>query len=165
MTYLTEAQLQSLERMFAASIPAGDREAATLNAIPALIAEVREMRGFRAKLTEQIYQTQYTCQCGQTNTAYLTLNNAMDEVNRGKQYFELRAECPHCYVYVAMKFDAVPFTYEQGDPYRSSISQNPSFFKFDLEKAVRDYKWNIATQLKRILLLVELPFREEDLRK
>lgn len=44
MTYLTEAQLQSLERMVAASIPAGDREAATLNAIPALIAEVRQSR-------------------------------------------------------------------------------------------------------------------------
>ena len=110
------------------------------------------------KLTEQIYQTQYTCQCGQTNTAYLSLNNAIDDVNYGKQYFELRAECPHCYVMVGIKFDTVPFTFdERGDPYASSISQHSSFFRFDLEKAVKGYKWQIATELKRVLRLVEAP--------
>lgn len=110
------------------------------------------------KLTEQIYQTQYTCQCGQTNTAYLSLNNAIDDVNYGKQYFVLRAECFRCFVTVAMKFDTVPFLFdEQGDPYKSGITQHVTFFKFDLERAVRGYKWRIANELRRVLSLVETP--------
>lgn len=154
--YLTEAQLESLERMVAASIPAGDREAATLNAIPALIAEVRQRR--RTQLTELEYETEYTCQCGQRNMAHLYLKNAIDDVNRGKQYFELRAECFHCYVTVAIKFNTVPFSFgEAGDPYKSSISQHDGFFKFDLEQAVRAYKWRIANELKAVLKLVEAP--------
>lgn len=109
-------------------------------------------------MTERMYQTEYTCQCGQRNVAYLSLNNAMGDANRGRQYFELRAECFHCYVMVAMKFNTVPFSFDgASDPYKSSISQHGNFFKFDLEQAVRAYKWRIANELKAVLKLVEAP--------
>lgn len=107
-------------------------------------------------LYEQLHQTEYTCQCGHTATATLILNNAMDEANLGKQYYEVQGQCYQCHVSFGLKFDTEPFVYdENGDPYRSNITQHEMFFKFDLERAVKDYLFKIRSTASELMLLAE----------
>jgi hypothetical protein len=107
-------------------------------------------------LPEKTYQTQYTCQCGTTNTAYLMLNNALDRDNYGKQFYEFVAECMTCKVFVRMKFDTEPFTHGQdGDPYKSNITQHTEFLKFDFKEAIESYYKEIYWKLNEALKLVD----------